>query len=109
MTKILLNETFYGFSLPDEFVLDLYKNKYTFNYTEEYEGNIYLKSDFENSLTFRTDPNVIQMFEEKYPNGYNGVVVRCIDDKKYPNWYIHRYDGMETIVKSLKNRGFPRP
>lgn len=107
MTKILLNTTFGGFSLPDDFVLDLYKNKYTFKYTENYEGSIYLKS--ENSLAFRTDLNVIQMFEEKYPDGYNDVVVKKIDEEKYPNWYVRIYDGMETIKTSIKNRGFPEP
>lgn len=107
MTKILLNTAFGGFTLSDEFVMDLYKNKYTFQYTEEHEGKVYLKS--ENSLKFRTDPNVIQMFEEKYPDGYDDVVVEEIDEEKYPNWFVHEYDGMETIRTVIKNRGFSEP
>lgn len=106
MIKVLLNKDFGGFKLPDDFIKKLSENKKTLHYTEIYEGNYYLSNQW--SYTFRTDPEVIKLFEDIYPNGCGSVKLEKVDDERYPNWYVHEYDGVETIVNEIVNHGFPR-
>lgn len=75
---------------------DLYEK-----YVSFISGNFIVKVDF------RTDPKIISLFKTLYPNGYNKgdihVIVRWVDEKKYPSWcYFVDMHGHESLKSSLR-------
>lgn len=70
-------------------------------YNEGYGNDI--RYDTEYSYEFRTDPAVIKIFKELYPDGmpdlnedytknWDVILVRCeeVDDERYPYWCVER-------------------
>lgn len=118
MTKILVNECYGGFDLPQKFLEALRDKlpeqyaKYVLSYeTIDGKTEYYYK---QSSLAARTDKDVIALFKEMFPKEgsaatkVGNVIVKEIDDEKYPDWWLDEYDGAETIfLEPPKNHGFP--
>lgn len=121
MVKVLIGKDWGGVdSLPEEFLGDMYENpktsKYVETYDDEGETRYEISYDTQHSYSFRTDPNVIDMFESYFPDGYVNagkcadIHVLKVDDDKYPYWYVSSNDGAEFIHLVSKNyHGFQKP
>lgn len=114
MTKILLNKSFGGFDLPQEFLKALYQKPETKNFVtadiDSENKEVFDDIKIYDSLSARTNKDIISLFEKMYPNGYDGhyskIRVQEVDETKYPNWFVQEYDGAERIIEALKYRGF---
>lgn len=91
----------------------LAKNPLTKHYTYNAGYGNDTTYETEHSYEFRTDPTVIKIFKELYPNGmpdtdelgkddWNNILLECkeVDDEKYPYWYIDKDEYNKEFIRT---------
>jgi len=106
MPKIVINGCFGGFGLSHEAIMRYAELAgITLHVKEEYHSNSYYTSEnFTDDSYFsmydleRTDPLLVQVIEElgdEASGKYSSLHVADVPDDV--EWYIHDYDGVETV------------